>query len=139
MKRFIPVILLTLTLFSCKVIYLNSWDNSNIACDIYEIYSVEGRNDVYPAISKDSVGVFFVTIIQRTKKYDVSGPDYCLLSLMNEKGDTLARSAINGMPEYGRPRTYTCYGKKIKSPSIELKSLHVSLPPYCENIRFKIK
>jgi hypothetical protein len=96
-----------------------------------------GENGIYPGISKDSISVMYVTITRKIKFAQVSGPDYCLLAILDEKGDTIGRSAINGLPTANRHRIYPVFTTKILDTIPDLSTLKITIPPYCDYVNKK--
>ncbi len=140
MKKITTFVFLIAFLASCKTIYINAWKDQMITCEPYTITKIEfGIDSLYLGISNDTVSVMRITIVQSKANYTIDGPDYCLLSVVNENNDTIARDAIGGMPSPGRPRTYTAYGTEVWKTKPDLSKIHISLPPYCDDLRLKKK
>ena len=138
----IRIILLFMALmsYSCKTIEINAWKDSMISCDAYLVTKIKfGADGIYPGVSEDTVSVMYITIIQSKSNYKIEGPDYCLLSVIDENNDTIARDAINGLPRPGRSRTYWAYSDKKWKARPDLDKIHISIPPYCDNLNMKPK
>lgn len=138
MRKLTITFLLVFLIVSCKTIYINAWKDTMICCEPYTIKKIEfGTDDIYPGISEDSISVMHITIAQTNSNYKIEGPDYCLLSVINEKNDTIGRMAINGMPSPGKPRTYPAYGSTVWKTKPDLTKMRIYLPPYCDDLKIK--
>ena len=120
---------------SCATIHINAWQDPGQCCDAFKVkkFSV-GKDSLYLGVTKDTVSVLHITLAQTSRKYTIEGPDYCLLCLIDEKNDTIARASIGGMPGPGRPYTYTVFGSAIWKSPPDASKLRICLMPYCENI-----
>jgi hypothetical protein len=124
---------------SCKSLYVNAWKNANKCCEVYGRMAIDlGTDSIYPGISSDSISMMYVNVAQIQKSAKIDGPDYCMMYVIDEKNDTIARSAINGLPVPGKSRTYPLFGNKVWRIKPNLLELRFSLEPYCNNLPFVI-
>lgn len=140
MQKLTITLIAFLLFVSCKTITINAYRERMVSCGAYAVTKIEfGIDSLYLGISDDTVSVMYITIAQTNPHYKIDGPDYCLLSVVDEKNDTIGSVAIGGMPIPGRPRTYTAYGNKVWKTKPDLSKIHISLPPYCDNLKMKLK
>ncbi|MFZ5551795.1 MAG: hypothetical protein ACOZCO_01670 [Bacteroidota bacterium] len=88
----------------------------------------------------DTIPVMHITIVNRCKKCEVKGPDYCPLIVLNENNDTIASSAINGVPrKYKASRTYQVTARnKEKWVQPDVSKIKIQLLPYCKDLPVKL-
>ena len=131
MKKQILLFILGIVLASFAFIGFKSGNN---ACTTLVVSKVELQMDSLKAkLMKDTVSVIYITM-KNMSKVPLKGPDYVLLRVIQGK-DTIAGVAINGIPLYGKPRSYPVFCKKRIKTLPDLKTLRISLETYCDNIK----
>lgn len=128
-------------LFSFSSIAQNKEPSGNEYCNAFAIEKITlGIDTNHFQVYHDTVRTIYVTIINTCRSCKIEGPDYCLLSVIDMNNDTVGSVSINGVPEkYKDRRTYPAFAYKKWKKTPDIKKLIVSLPPYCNRIKYMIK